>query len=154
MLQVPNRNNSNGGDSASLASYSSSGELIYNADRQFLSETLVHLGDLSNAVMRWDQSHEWSLRVIDEFVAQCNLEKEQGLKISMTFITDKSPAAIAKVQTSFIDYVVKPLWKTVSNITPELSERISVLDANRERWGRYPTEYEELRADANLKMSK
>jgi len=114
------------------------------SDKLFLSQTLVHLGDLSNPIMRWDQSHEWSLRVIDEFIDQSKLEKEQKLKESMTFIKDKTPKSISKVQLSFIDYVVKPLWKNAKNIAPELNERLNVLDSNRQNWDEYPTKYEIL----------
>ena len=141
---TPSQSSAPSQSSSSSSSSSSIPSLMNNSDKQFLCETLVHLGDLSNPVMRWDQSHEWSLRVIDEFVAQSKLEKEENLTVSMTFITDKSPLAISKVQTSFIDYVVKPLWKNAENIAPQLNERICVLDNNRNNWSKYPEKYEQL----------
>merc|ERR1719245_1172596 len=114
-------------------------------DKQFLCETVVHLGDLSNPVMRWDQNHEWSIRVIDEFIAQSSLENEHNLKATMAYVTDKSPASISKVQTSFIDFVVKPLWKNARNMAPELEDRLNVLQENRGNWEKYATDYQELR---------
>jgi len=106
-------------------------------DRLFLSQTVVHLGDISNPVMRWDQSHQWSLRVIDEFVAQSKREKKENLKVSMAFIKDTTPESVSKVQLSFIDYVAKPLWKNAQIIAPELHHRIVVLEDNRRRWVNY-----------------
>eukprot|EP00488_Nonionellina_sp_1-RS-2012_P004106 TRINITY_DN915_c0_g1_i2.p1 TRINITY_DN915_c0_g1~~TRINITY_DN915_c0_g1_i2.p1 ORF type:complete len:374 (-),score=131.10 TRINITY_DN915_c0_g1_i2:271-1335(-) len=82
---------------------------INEAEKLFLSETLVHLGDLSNPVMRWDQSHEWSLRVIDEFIAQSTLRKKRDLQTLHGIYTDKSPESVSKVQTSFMIMYVKPL---------------------------------------------
>merc|ERR1712087_955068 len=106
-------------------------------DRLFLSQTVVHLGDISNPVMRWDQSHQWSLRVIEEFVAQSKKERKQKLKVSMAFIKDETPDSVSKVQLSFIDYVAKPLWKNAQIIAPELHHRIDVLEDNRRRWVNY-----------------
>eukprot|EP00484_Ammonia_sp_Unknown_P028737 CAMPEP_0197045700 /NCGR_PEP_ID=MMETSP1384-20130603/21506_1 /TAXON_ID=29189 /ORGANISM="Ammonia sp." /LENGTH=865 /DNA_ID=CAMNT_0042477355 /DNA_START=40 /DNA_END=2637 /DNA_ORIENTATION=+ len=102
-----------------------------------LCEAVVHMGDLSNPLMNWSSSCQWGLRVIDEFVAQSKLEKEQGLKESMSFIKDKSAESVSKVQVSFIDYVVKPLWKNAAFIAPELEARLSVLDENKNHWLQY-----------------
>merc|ERR1712228_822117 len=118
---------------------------LRETDKQFLREAIVHLGDLSNPVMRWDQSHEWSMRVIDEFIAQSNLENEQKLKKTMSAVTDKTPESVSKVQISFIDYVVIPLWKNASNIVPELEDRLVVLNNNKKNWIAYPQQYEQLR---------
>eukprot|EP01084_Bolivina_argentea_P125943 223077_1 len=73
------------------------------------------------------------------------LEKEQKLKESMAFITDKSPESVSKVQTSFIDYVVQPLWKNAQAIAGELNDRLNVLAQNRENWSNYPHDYQKLR---------
>merc|ERR1712129_343995 len=127
-------------DSSDRCSESSLSEM----DKQFLCETVVHLGDLSNPVMRWDQNHEWSLRVIDEFIAQSSLENEHNLKATMEYVKDKSPESISKVQTSFIDYVVKPLWRNASNIAPELESRLAMLEENRNNWENYAKHYQEL----------
>merc|ERR1719295_877625 len=82
-----------------------SSQSINQLDRLFLSQAVVHLGDISNPVMGWDQSRQWSQRVITEFVSQSKMEKEQGLEESLAFIGDGSERGIAKVQLSFIDYV-------------------------------------------------
>jgi len=108
-----------------------SGERINATDRLFLSQAVVHLGDISNPVMSWTQSKQWSQRVITEFVAQSKLEREQGLQESMAFIND---GGIAKVQLSFIDYVAKPLWKNAQIIAPELRGRLDALEENRKHW--------------------
>ena len=111
-----------------------SDQSINAQDRLFLSQAVVHLGDISNPVMSWEQSRQWSKRVIKEFVGQSKLEKEQGLEESMAFIGDGSSRGIAKVQLSFIDYVAKPLWKNAQFIAPELADRLEALEENRRQW--------------------
>lgn len=143
LLQFGDRRFSTNLDSAAVCAANnddavSSGSLdSLEDDRLFLSQTVVHLGDISNPVMRWDQSHQWSLRVIEEFVAQSKREKKEKLKVSMAFIKDTTPESVSKVQLSFIDYVAKPLWKNAQIIAPELHHRIDVLEDNRRRWVNY-----------------
>ena len=145
LLQLDNRMLNDESSEQSLESAA-----LNDADKQFLMEAIVHLGDLSNPIMRWDQSHEWSMRVIDEFIAQSNLENEQKLKKTMGYVTDKAPESVSKLQTSFIDYVVKPLWKNASNIVPELADRLVVLDNNKQNWLEYPKRHQELSGKYDL----
>merc|ERR1719249_547961 len=101
--------------------------------RKAMISIILHT-DMSNHVMGWDQSRQWSQRVITEFVSQSKMEKEQGLEESLAFIGDGSERGIAKVQLSFIDYVAKPLWKNAQTIAPELKERLQTLEGNRAQW--------------------
>ena len=99
-------------------------------------ESLVHLGDLSNPVMPWHLSKEWSHRVIEEFHRQTKLERGQGLPVTMA-MDNKDPKTVSKVQTGFIDYVARPLWRNMQSIFPEIQDRMDEMAKNHANWVKY-----------------
>ena len=104
--------------------------------RTTIIKSLVHLADLSNPVLIWNLSHECAIRVVDEFYNQSQIEKEQDLPVQ-EFMTKRDIESIAKLQMSFIDYVVRPFWKTAARVVPELQHRLETLDSNRNKWTTY-----------------
>ncbi|ETO23537.1 3'5'-cyclic nucleotide phosphodiesterase family protein, partial [Reticulomyxa filosa] len=110
-------------------------EFLGDDCKQFLVESLVHLGDLSNPVMDWPMSFEWARRVIQEFYHQSLREKYQGLPVAG--MEDKQPQSVSKVQTGFIDFIVTPLWKSACTLVPELDDRFEILQVNRQNWVEY-----------------
>ena len=88
------------------------------ADRKFALAVALHAADVSNPAKPWAYYNEWTDRVLVEFFAQGDLERERGLPIGMGF--DKTKATTegdkARGQLGFINFVVAPLYNAVSRI--------------------------------------
>ena len=79
-----------------------------------LMGSLVHVADLSAHVFPLSVSLAWSARISEEFSAQVASEEAHGLPTA-TFMADlDTPLARARMQSSFIQGVVAPLWRSLS----------------------------------------
>jgi len=65
---------------------------------------LVHAGDVGNPARPFDLSKQWALRILSEFFAQGDKERNLGLDISM--LCDRKTTNIGKSQVGFIDFVI------------------------------------------------
>jgi 3'5'-cyclic nucleotide phosphodiesterase len=103
--------------------------------RKFLMTVIVHAADLGNPVLPTEQSHQWALRVVKEFHNQYLKEKEEGLTWAPFMSCDPGNIKeIAKLQISFIEYVVSPMWNALSRILPKLDECTQRMNQNLEHW--------------------
>jgi len=104
-------------------------------NRMLLLECIIHASDLHNPLMEFEISRKWSHLVVQEFNCQYKLEKENNLA-TQEFMAHppQDEVALAKLQINFIDFVVAPLWTTVSDFFPPLAERATQMESNRERW--------------------
>ena len=84
----------------------------------------------------FDTVRSWALKVCAEFTAQADRERELGLPVTAFMLGLDNEVSIAKLQLGFLDYVVGPLWKAVSELFPETAECHENLKANRERWAK------------------
>ena len=121
---------------------------LEDAQRNAVVKMLVHLADLSNPVLSWNTSYQCSVRVVQEFYDQSQLEKEQGLPVQ-EFMTKKDNESLSKLQISFIDYVVKPFWKTARRLIPELEPRLQILESNRTKWSDLPNNIPKINTFVN-----
>ena len=72
------------------------GDDLSNEDRKMLAELLCHCADVSNPCKPWEVSKNWSDRVIEEFFAQGDREKEAGLVVSANMDRETThPARVA-----------------------------------------------------------
>ena len=111
-------------------------ENVAGVSPKLLIELLLHGADLSNPILpSFPVVHDWAGRVCAEFSAQVDREKALGLPFAPHMDGLTSPQAVAKMQLGFIDYVVSPLWTTLTtNLFPELAEVRVNLAANRAQW--------------------
>jgi len=100
-------------------------------DRLHVLKCLVHCSDLSNPTRPLKHYQKWVNRLMDEFFAQGDIEREKGMDISP--MMDRHNANVAKSQVVFIDYVVHPLWETWADLVhPDAQELLEFLNENRE----------------------
>ena len=72
--------------------------------------------------------------VCEEFTNQVKAEKELSLPFAPHMDNLDTPQAIAKLQVSFSDYVVSPLWTVVGDLIPDMKVCVENLKLNREQW--------------------
>merc|ERR1711871_1004385 len=77
-------------------------------------EHLVHTADVSNVTKPMRIAHMWTDRVLEEFFAQGDREREMGLPISN--LCDRYSVSRYASQVGFVGFVVKPLFVAVKEI--------------------------------------
>ena len=93
---------------------------------------------------------EWTYLLFQEFFEQGDMEKEQGLPLSM--LCDRDNTNVAATQPGFINFVTFPLFNTLSNIIPGLSKEcgcIDIIKDNKTRW----TDYQETDEDKKVYLT-
>lgn len=94
---------------------------------------LVHSADLSNPVRPFFMAKEWASRVSEEFNAQCEKERQEGLPVS-TFLQVVDVKALAKSEVFFNSQVVAPLWRGMAMLFPSTKHLVEQIDRNLESW--------------------
>ena len=89
-------------------------------DQNFAMAMLLHCADISNPAKPRPAYFDWTDRVLAEFYNQGEKEGEAGLPVSPFF--DKSKPGVAKMQTGFINFIVKPIFAAWCDAVPQLRE--------------------------------
>eukprot|EP00929_Paragymnodinium_shiwhaense_P013523 TRINITY_DN121376_c0_g1_i1.p1 TRINITY_DN121376_c0_g1~~TRINITY_DN121376_c0_g1_i1.p1 ORF type:complete len:708 (-),score=164.13 TRINITY_DN121376_c0_g1_i1:103-2226(-) len=98
-----------------------------------LRETVLHAADLSNPSKGVNCCQEWTMRCLDEFFAQGDMEK--SLRLAVSPLCDRNTTNIAASQLGFIDFVVSPTYAAVAEIAPKVKEVcLATLTVNRQMW--------------------
>lgn len=91
----------------------------------------IHCADVSNPCKPTPMYLEWATRVMNEFWHQGDLERDAGMAISP--MCDRHTVTLDKCQSSFMDFIVEPLYMTFAELVPELhDECIANLQSNKE----------------------
>jgi len=80
----------------------------------FALEELMHAADVSNPGKTMENSNAWTDRVLDEFFAQGDKERDLGLPISN--LCDRLTVSRPGSQVGFVNFVVKPLFMAIKEI--------------------------------------
>jgi hypothetical protein len=100
-----------------------------------LVELLVHSADLSNPLLpTFAVVRDWAVLVCEEFSAQVEAERAEGLPVAPHMAGLNTLLSIAKLQVGFIDYVVAPLWTALGSFLPELGSAVECMARNRATW--------------------
>jgi hypothetical protein len=110
-------------------------------DYKHCLELALHCADVSGSARPWHTCRMWGERVMAEFFIQGDLEKKIGFGPTRPMM-DRDSAIISKIQISFIDMIVRPLFIHVSIICPFLlvnsptgsSSILDQIDYNRSMW--------------------
>ena len=101
-------------------------ELIFKVDtdklfdeQQNILNLCLHCADVSNPAKPSQISKQWTTRVYDEFFKQGDLEKENGLPVSL--LCDRKTTNINKAMIGFINFVVVPSFDLLTVLIPEVS---------------------------------
>ena len=98
----------------------------------------MHACDISQGCRSFEVVHEWTYLLFDEFFDQGDLEKSMHLPVSM--LCDRVSTNVTGSQPGFISYVTLPLFTTLNNILPGLSQPNGCLEnmkRNKETWASY-----------------
>lgn len=86
--------------------------------QQDILNYLVHSSDVSNPAKELGVYSTWTKLVMQEFFSQGDLEKAENLPLS--YLCDRKTTDVAKAQVGFINFIVLPLFKTISFYFPSL----------------------------------
>ena len=90
--------------------------------RLFIGRLFLHSADISNPLhSSFDVARDWAVRVTTEFSRQASKEKELHLQVTSYMDGLDSEYNIAKVQISFFEFMVQPLFDAVGKLFPNLS---------------------------------
>jgi hypothetical protein len=81
-------------------------------DKLLVMQQMIKCADVSHPARALEMHEKWSSLISEEFYKQGDLEKSLGLLISP--LCDREAHNLAKSQTGFIDYVVKPAFMAFS----------------------------------------
>ncbi|KAF0716089.1 Aste57867_3036 [Aphanomyces stellatus] len=102
-------------------------------DKKLLMKMIIHTSDVSNPAKARATMLRWTDRVVEEFFSQGDKEKSLGLVVSP--FMDRATLALKKMQVSFADFVVSPLFHVWSNISEQVrDDGYAILLENREWW--------------------
>ncbi|EJK65585.1 hypothetical protein THAOC_13536, partial [Thalassiosira oceanica] len=92
-------------------------------DRLFICGLVLHCADISNPSHPvFAVAADWAIRVTTEFSRQAKKERALGLDVAEFMEGLDSQYKIAKLQIGFFRFMVKPLFKTVAKLFPNLNE--------------------------------
>jgi hypothetical protein len=117
---------------------------LFNTQQEFLN-TLLHMADISNPTKPIEVYSKWVDRIMDEFWAQG--DKEKDMKLPISFLCDRNTTKIPNSQIGFIDGIVLPLAKNVAEILPGLSFMVDNCNLNR-------FHYKQLKDDSEKVQNK
>uniref|UniRef100_H3D7I3 Phosphodiesterase n=1 Tax=Tetraodon nigroviridis TaxID=99883 RepID=H3D7I3_TETNG len=95
-------------------------------NRLLIKRMLIKCADVSNPCRPLELCIEWAGRISEEYFAQTDEEKRQGLPVVMP-VFDRNTCSIPKSQLSFIDYFITDMfdaWDAFANL-PGLMEHLS-----------------------------
>mmetsp|Transcript_43322 Transcript_43322/g.71985 ORF Transcript_43322/g.71985 Transcript_43322/m.71985 type:complete len:144 (+) Transcript_43322:3-434(+) len=111
------------------------GEDISNFDDSpLVLETLVHSSDISAVGKPRHLALQWTDRVLEEFFAQGDRERE--LKRDISPLCDRNTVSKANAQVGFINFIVKPTFEALSRINgvPDAKEALKNMTNYHDFW--------------------
>lgn len=113
---------------------SNGGELNFNEleHRRLIMRIMLHSADISNPAKPASISQDWTRRVMEEFYSQGDRERE--LKLPISPFMDRYTTSVGKCQRGFIDFLVNPLFKTLTPLLVGGEALLHTIDTNRNYW--------------------
>lgn len=105
-------------DISKLANEKEVKKMKFDLQQDILSY-LVHSSDVSNPAKELGVYTIWTKLVMQEFFNQGDLEKAENLPVS--YLCDRATTDPAKAQVGFINFIVLPLFKTISFYFPTIA---------------------------------
>ena len=95
---------------------------------------MLHGADIGNPALNFQLATVWSLKIIQEFNLQVWKEEQLGLPVSEFMRIGNDIKKIKNSQIVFIDVFIYPLWKTIREFMPNVSELVENIENNRRNW--------------------
>ncbi|KAG6969673.1 hypothetical protein JG687_00003086, partial [Phytophthora cactorum] len=99
--------------------------------RQLMLNMIIHGADLGSVGRPLRVALKWVERVCTEFTQQAERSAELGLNVPPHLLNLQDEATRCRLQMNFIDYLVAPLWATISHLVPAAKATLGNLRANR-----------------------
>jgi hypothetical protein len=118
-------------------------------------EELMHAADVSNPGKTMEGAHLWTDRVLGEFFAQGDKERELGLPVSN--LCDRFSVSRPGSQVGFVNFVVKPLFvavKEIANLQPAIDNMDAYANWNKEALAKEKAEKEAKEKAAEEEKAK
>ncbi|KAG1691329.1 hypothetical protein DVH05_026993 [Phytophthora capsici] len=99
--------------------------------RQLMLSMIIHGADLGSVGRPLRVALKWVERVCTEFTQQAERSAELGINVPPHLLNLQDEATRCRLQMNFIDYLVTPLWVTISGLVPAAKATLDNLRANR-----------------------
>ncbi|KAK1929938.1 cAMP-specific 3' [Phytophthora citrophthora] len=99
--------------------------------RQLMLSMIIHGADLGSVGRPLRVALKWVERVCTEFTQQAERSAELGINVPPHLLNLQDEATRCRLQMNFIDYLVAPLWVTISGLVPAAKVTLDNLRANR-----------------------
>lgn len=109
------------------------GHLLSRKEDQRLAMSMaIKMADISNCGRPENLYLTWATKIHDEFFLQGDRELNIGVPISP--FMDRSTPSMAKSQVAFMNFVVVPLFESMSDFLPKLSFTVDLVESNMRYW--------------------
>ncbi|CEO99499.1 Phosphodiesterase [Plasmodiophora brassicae] len=102
------------------------------SDRETVANMLLHSADISNQCKSWPVAKRWSDCILIELFHQGDVERESNLALSPN--CDRHTTDRLQFTLNFIDFVVAPLFVSLTHLLPACVVTCNSLRYNRLRW--------------------
>ena len=107
---------------------------LFESQQQLL-EMVQHACDVSPPTRKFNVCHTWTYLLFEEFFKQGDYEKAQNLPIS--FLCDREKTSVATNQPGFLNFIVIPLFKALTEVIPECDFYVKRAEENVFLWKEY-----------------
>jgi hypothetical protein len=95
-------------------------------------EMMIHTSDVGNPSRPWKLCYEWAHKVMNEFFAQGDKERDMGLSISN--LCDRYSVSIPKAQIGFTELFIEPTFNVLELVLPSVKENLKYIIENKKNW--------------------
>lgn len=120
---------------ANLQKLSALSDFSVVENKKTIYQAIVHAADLANPVMSTKSCYQWAYRVVEEMYQQGRLEERDGFTVAPFMRYPPSDTSeFAKLQVSFLEFIVAPLWRSMGTLWPVLQDRVAQMEKNMTFW--------------------
>jgi len=101
-------------------------------DQRLAMQMMLKMADISNCGRPHKIYRRWGEKISDEFYMQGDRERQLGLPIS-PFMNRKDPT-VAKSQIDFMNFVVLPMFESISDFLPNMRISVKHTEENKQHW--------------------
>lgn len=109
--------------------------LVSAEDKKMICGAIVHTCDLYTPAKEKDLSLTWSDKINQEFINQVKEEAKLGIPVTPFLVGLENIKNRAKNETSFIEFIVMPLWKSLNDLFDnKLADIVGNCEENKKYW--------------------
>jgi len=103
-----------------------------HANVSLVLNALLHCADVNNPMKPWDICRRVAHLCLDEYFAQGDIEKKEGMPVQM--LNDRDKVNRPNSQLGFIEFLILPFVELMVNTFPQLDSMATFLGENMGRW--------------------